>query len=71
MDLPLGGFLFTLAVAAILALSVLGALARSFLHEIALFRLKHEAARLKAEHERRLADMKNGRFESAEISAAA
>ncbi len=71
MDLPLAGFLFTAAAAALVLVCVLGALSRSFLHEIALFELKREASRLKAEHERRLADLKIGRVETAEISTAA
>lgn len=71
MDLSLPALGFTAFVAGVACLSILAVLSRTFLHEIALFELKRDAARLRAEHERRLADLKNGRYESAEMSAAA
>jgi hypothetical protein len=67
MSDPVTATLVTLSIAGITLVCVLNALSSTLLREIALIDLKRETARLQAEHDRRLAELRRGRLEMAEV----
>jgi hypothetical protein len=67
MSDPVTATLVTVSIAGITLVCVLNALSSTLLREIALIDLKRETARLRAEHDRRLAELRRGRLEMAEV----
>jgi hypothetical protein len=67
MSDPVTATLVTLSIAGITLVCVLDALSSTLLREIALIDLKRETARLQAEHDRRLAELRRGRLEVGEF----
>lgn len=64
---PFAATLVTLSIAAIAVVSILHALSATMLREIAIIDLRRETARLHAEHQRRLAELRRGQVEGVEI----
>ncbi len=71
MSDPATSILVLAAVVGLTIVCMLHALSSTLLREVGLIDLKRETARLRAEHAKRLAELRKGRVESAEVGVPA